>query len=281
MIPIAEPFTGLLQAAARAMDEALWAAPCQEPRPGSRAAMCLATEAPPAYPGADLGPVGYGLGMVDFAFTSALDHTYALGKALEQEQRIGTPLAAVARGALEAFGRAYYLFKSENPDGIIRSNTISMLSDALGRRPAFKESPEYAKENDAYILEMRSKANALGIPKDEQRKGYSSYVYELLQDTTKLNRGPVTYSNLSAVAHCERAGFLQLSIAGPYGEVMWVITPNYLRTLVAPIIYCMPFTVNKWLDFYGVPKTEGRRVIFNDLCEELRHRLGVLEEAME
>lgn len=150
------------------------------------------------------------LSEISTTMASGVDHLSALADALNSDSTIGFSFATIARGALEAYGRAWYFLEAPDADALIKRWLSTRINDLIFASKASEDAGEKAKLNTR-MSELKKDATALGMTKDEMKLSFTRLAADFYDAVYKGSDGSREYSILSAVAHAERSGISRLT----------------------------------------------------------------------
>lgn len=139
---------------------------------------------------------------------AAREHGMALFELARSERALSVPLATVARGVIEAYGRIFYLLSADAPDVLFARYAALDYYDMdypqkrgakLRRLPLETEATHLV---DAYSERIRTWADASGLKL--HKRGPAVLAAELLMQLYPEGvEAEVVYSGLSAAAHAQ------------------------------------------------------------------------------
>lgn len=169
---------------------------------------------------------GFGAGLyIDRSYTAAvsqmsisvasgLDHLRALGYALQQDDPLTTSLGTIARGAVEALGRAWWMLSSDTSLQCRHRAALLLAKEGQGLYSRGIMSPNSAGEDGralfdatlhSQLAETTEGVAATEMPTLRQflsrTPSFTTLASEVL-DATGID-GAVAYSRLSGIAHGE------------------------------------------------------------------------------
>lgn len=216
--------------------------------------------------------------LAERSFLSACDHTIALGSLLRAESRPSTALFTVARGALEAAARTWWLIEDVEIDAYL-PRILSMLHTDL-QHPAragavFPASSEGKPIEAAKLREYYGEELArLGSPK-AVNISLSTMVQQLLDQTASHIEQERLYSVYSGIAHSQLASLNALTTPSSTGQPPTLNAPlPTITALTAEVLLAIKFVGDRLITWLGGPNAE--RPVLLDACNRVAETLRTL-----
>lgn len=135
---------------------------------------------------------------------SAVDHVQAFVGGIQKGRLHSASLATIARGAVEALARSYWLLELEGAAPLVqRFLSLSYDDTAYLKKSStslrFKSGPE--RDVEQYRAYIKGELTARGL--ELEIRGSKARVARLIDFWDRRKRGVGIYSNLSSVAHGE------------------------------------------------------------------------------
>lgn len=150
-------------------------------------------------------PLSQALSELPLTMASGVDHMSALVDALASERTIGYALATIARGAIEAYGRAWFLLEAHDATSLAKRWLRTRNSD-LRFAVRIADDPSDVTRMESSLAAIREDAASLGMTTNDLRLSFADLASEVYNAAHGDNEGQRAYSVLSAVAHAERSG---------------------------------------------------------------------------
>lgn len=154
-------------------------------------------------------PAAQALSEIPMAMASGVDHLSALADALGSDRTLGFPFATLARGAMEAYGRAWYLLEAPDAKALVQRWLATRINDLKFAVRASDDPAEEAQLQNT-LDSLRNDAAALGMPRSDMKVSFTALASAVHDAAYSDTDGGREYSILSAVAHAERSGIQRL-----------------------------------------------------------------------
>ncbi|WP_426515654.1 hypothetical protein ACPPVQ_13685 [Diaminobutyricibacter sp. McL0618] len=143
---------------------------------------------------------------VFFAELAAFDHMRAYVAAIDSPEVLSVSLATIARGGIEAFGRAKWMVEPVSAAELVERHAALTISDLryIIKLQAEKSLRRWGgKPISARELEADVRSDLLSLGLDErQAPTPTGFASELLEEVLE-NNGRLQYSQISSIAHGE------------------------------------------------------------------------------
>ncbi|MET3773049.1 hypothetical protein ACJJV6_08710 [Arthrobacter nitrophenolicus] len=147
---------------------------------------------------------------IPWSLASGIDHLSALADSLQSARTIGYPLATLARGAMEAYGRAHFLVDATDTETLVKRWLATRLSD-LKFASMSCEEPAEALRLEQLRDDLKSDASSLNFSAADTKLSFTALATAVHDHVYQGSDGSAEYSMLSAVAHAENSGIHRLS----------------------------------------------------------------------
>jgi len=133
---------------------------------------------------------------------AALDHMSTFIQAVRVKSH-GVSLATLCRGAIESFGRSFYLLTATTPIDLLYRHA-SLINQDVGRwlqYNSYVRTDGSAFDMHAHLDELREMLVELKLPVFDRAASPTALATAVLDAASEQNLGRSAYSQLSAVAH--------------------------------------------------------------------------------
>lgn len=193
-------------------------------------------------------PVRHAQGEILLCNAAAVDHLATLAGALVIPASRGYALATLARGAVEASGRAWWLLSAGSAEELTRRWLAGRVNSLRWLVKETAAEPLAQALNSKLHAELTAEALALGATKASLQLSYTRLATEVINVAIEPGAGEVLYARLSAVAHAERSGLASMLTrvgASPVPESsIWrvpspgMLWPTFCSLLLRRMAWC-------------------------------------------
>lgn len=163
----------------------------------------------------DIGVIGaapatQAMAGIPWSLVSGIDHLSAIADSLQSSLTIGYPLATLARGAMEAYGRAHFLMEPTDTESVIKRWVATRLSDLKFAIMSCQDPRDKARLEQLRDA-LKSDAASLNFSNNDLKLSFTALATDVHDHVYQEHDGSAEYSILSAVAHAENSGIHRLS----------------------------------------------------------------------
>lgn len=224
----------------------------------SPAAHHRAAEAPLVNAVRGPAPVSHAQGEILLCDAAAVDHLASLAGVLMMPGNRGFSVATLARGAVEASGRAWWLLSAGTAEELTRRWLTGRLNSLRWLVKETANDPSAQAANKELHAELAADALSLGATKADLQLSYTKLATQVINAAIEPGSGEILYARLSAVAHAERSGLASmLTRVGespvPGASTMHVALPaNVLADILLPALAAQGLVQSAIADYFAV-----------------------------
>ncbi|MDP5225872.1 MULTISPECIES: hypothetical protein [Arthrobacter] len=211
---------------------------------------------------------------VAFSCFTAQDHLRAFAAVLTVGS--GGPamsLATLARGAIEAFGKAHFLLQTDTAEALVVKQLRLAITEVEGSaaHSEFRRVSGEPVEKDEHIAELKALLGEHGVVYDkkkhsEHKVSITTLATAVINDSTPDAKGRASYSQLSAVAHAESPGTAQFIHVSPKNEVGYIRPRTVVLEYVGHLIATSDLVLAQMLGYFALE--EEHQIWWKSVLEE-------------
>jgi hypothetical protein len=170
----------------------------------------------------------------------------------------GFSIATLARGAIEAYGRAWWYLSAENAEELLRRWLAARANSLRWQAKATALDPVAHAENVRLYDDLVREAEGLGMARAELRINYTVLATTAIDAILGSGAGAYYYGWLSAVAHAERSGLssalTRIGDAPIPGASAWAmgLSEQMLAQTLFPMVVTHGLALDATIKYFGV-----------------------------